>query len=198
MQITLRKNSWLWFRSCQFSLALLLLPLMYHFYLTPETLTPRYAQATPFVFAVFVICSIIAVLLYVHWLVTQPKFIILDLQQREVRSSNKVLYRFTANSRCLLQTHDNNKPYWYRFCIERERQPGVAVYSIPTGYLADTTYTELLDYLEQQQQPFRLYHAPWIFKAAQTADDQARDARGAVLPKNATPPQSQTKTPSTN
>lgn len=182
MQVTLRKNSWLWFRSCQFSLAIPLLPLMYLFYVAPELVSPRFANAIPFVFAIFVVCSIIALLLYVVWLFNKPKYLIIDLQHNEVRSETEVVCRFLPTDICLLKTHDNKITNWYRFGVEKKNS--LADYQIPIGYLADISYIELLDYLELHRRPFCLYHAPWVFKASQTPEDQERHARGEALQKS--------------
>lgn len=182
MQITLKKNSWLWFRSCQFSLAIPLLPFMYIFYVTPELLSPRFANAIPLVFSVFVICSIVTIALYLAWFFNMPKNIVIDLQQNEVKSDDKELCRFLPTDICIIKTHDNKINNWYRFFVEGRN--GVAKYKTPIGYSADVPYIDFLEYLEQHRRPFCLYHAPWVFKESQTLEDQKIHTRGKALQKS--------------
>lgn len=183
MQITLRKNTWLWLRSCQFSLFILFLPLMYFFYLNPELLTPRFANAIPYIFAMFAVCTLIALVMYLVWLFTEPKTITIDLERNEVRTADKVLFDFTPNRCCRLHSHSYSKPLWYRFHVEN--QFGYPSYQTPIGYQADIPYQQVLDYLEQQQRPFRIYHVLWVMrKQGQSADDSARNERGKALLEN--------------
>lgn len=183
MQITLRKNTWLWFRSCQFSLAILFLPFMYFNYLNPESLTPRFANAIPYVFAMFAVCSIIALVMYLVWLFSQPTTITIDLERNEVRATDKVLFSFKPNMCCRLHSHSYKKPDWYRFHVEN--QHGYPMYHTPMGYQADIPYRQLLDHLEQLQRPFRIYHVPWIMrKEEQCAEDIARNERGEAFIKH--------------
>lgn len=177
MIITLRKNITSWIKSHVFyPIYLLALPILY---LVPLHPASRFSLSVPLLLIIFSLISLWGLGMLLHWLLCRPDTISVDLTKGEVWGPKSLLYRFGIWHCCRIKSHSHSNNLWYRIFFEHTARKDF--FHLPEGYLADVPYQQVLDYLEQQQQPFRLVHEPWLFKEAQTDEDKARDERGKAF-----------------
>lgn len=177
MIITLRKSITAWVKSHAFlPICLLAIPILYFVPLHPES---RFSISVPLLLIIFSLINLWGIAVFLHWLFFQPNKITVDFTKGEFRGPKSLLYRFDIWHCCRIQSHSHSNNLWYRIFFEHSARRNV--FHLPQGYLADVPYQQVIDYLEQQQRPFRLEHAPWLFKEKQAEEDKARDKRGEAI-----------------